>query len=924
MTDIITRLKALIDGDAMREQLVAIGKDPDLKDTGRRKAVLELLRENYKAARLRVQVRFEEDELTGVDAAKLLSHIQDVIIQVLYDYTTSFPYRQSQTVEGEKLGLVAVGGYGRGLMAPGSDVDLLFLLPNKQTPWGESVVEYMLYMLWDLGLKVGHATRTVTECIKQSLADMTIRTSLLEARYIWGDRRLLKDLRAAFERDIIRGTQASNFIDAKLKERDARHTRSGESRYLVEPNIKDGKGGMRDLHTLYWIGKYVYRVTHSSELVARGLFTLEEYQKFEAAEAFFWDVRCQLHFLTGRAEERLSFDRQIEMASRMGYVDDDERSGVESFMTRYFRAAKDVGDLTRFFCTAMELREQRTPPSIGGFEGLKKLFRPKQEVHPDFALEHGRINIADDRVFEKDPVNLMRLFKVADETGALIHPHAFTATTRSLELIDDEVRADPEANRLFLEILSSQNDPERLLRRMNETGLLGVFIPDFEHCVALMQFNMYHHYTVDEHTIRAVGELAKIERGELSEEHPLANEIIHLVLSRPVLFMAIFLHDIGKAQRGDHSEVGGKIARALCPRMGFDSAETDTIAWLVENHLVMSDFAQTRDLSDPKTIEDFAQIVKSPERLRLLLVLTVADIRAVGPGTWNGWKGQLLRQLYSESLRVLSGGHSAEERDMRVAERKEQLAEKLVDWPQEAIVQLIERHDAPYWIGLDLATQERHARMMRSVTDQDAVTVEAQLDAFRDVTQVTVFAKDSQGLFGKIAGAITACGGTIADAQVFTTKDGRALDVFWAQDTQGNPFDHQRTEQLRQLIEKAVFDEHVPEINASRHISRKRYEAFSIAPQVLVDNNASATRTALEIDCGDRPGLLYDVARTISSLDLSISSAHVATFGERAIGVYYVKDKFGMKVTQEGRISEIRSVLVEALVAGEAEAAAAE
>jgi [protein-PII] uridylyltransferase len=919
---------SLPEADVLRERLIEIGKDPDLKDFSRQKAVLALLKEVLADGRAYAQ-RTLEAGATGVETAAILCAVQDTIIKVLYDYTTSFPYRASTEVKGEKLGIVAVGGYGRGLLAPGSDVDLLFLLPYKQTPWGESVVEYMLYILWDLGLKVGQATRTVDECVKQALADMTIRTTLIDARYLWGDQQLFDDLMVRFEKDVVEATDVTEFIDAKLKERNVRHNRAGVSRFLVEPNIKDGKGGMRDLHTLYWIGKYVYRVDDPRELTKKGLFTETEFEIFEARERFFWDVRCHLHFLAGRAEERLSFDRQPEMAMRLGYEDSAAQSAVERFMTDYFRAAKDVGDLTRIFCAALEWQEKKQAPEMGhatsfGSSFFGRMRRNRKSAmaptgNPNFVMAHGRMTTARPGVFDEDPVNILQIFALAQKLQVFIHPSALAELRRSLLLVDDALRANEEANKLFLEILTSQMDAERVLRRMHETGVLGAFIPAFGKVEAMMQFNMYHHYTVDEHTLRALFVLSQIDRGELSEDHPLANEIIHKVISRDVLYVAVLLHDIAKGRDGDHSELGAEVARDLCPRLGFDKAETELIAWLVLNHLVFSDYAQTRDINDPGTIQTFCDLIQSPERLRLLLVLTVADIRAVGPGVWNGWKGELLRQLYYEAERVLSGGHTENSREARVRHRQAQLEETLESISSDDTIRFFGRLEAHYWLGLDFETQVRHAHLLIHADsegdEREQIVLHAVPDEFRDVTQISIYTEDTPGLFASLTGAVAACGGTIADARLFTTTDGMALDVFWVQDAnEEGPFGPERLDRLKKMIADTLAQRVSPRDNMPKSLSHRRTAAFFVAPEVIIDNGASEVSTVIEASGLDRAGLLFEVSDALVRQNISVNSAHVATFGERAVGVYYVTDAYGLKITHDVRIKDVRAALIAAMV----------
>src|SRR5215475_5600326 len=559
-------------------------------------------------------------ERHGGRCAARLCRMQDDIIRVIYTLAVTRLYPSRSPSEGERMAIVATGGYGRGLMAPGSDIDLLFVLPYKQTAWGEQLAEAILYCLWDMGLKVGHATRSIDESIRLAKADMTIRTAILEARFLLGDRTLFDEMVTQFDRQVVQGT-AAEFVTAKLAEREQRLRRSGPSRYLVEPNVKDGKGGLRDLHTLFWIAKYVYRVRNSEDLIAQGVFNRAEYRLFRRCEDFLWAVRCNMHFVAGRAEERLSFDIQRSIATRLGYFDRAGMRDVERFMKHYFLVAKDVGDLTAILCAALESRQAKSAPMLNRVVArLRPRGRRVLRECPDFIIDNNRINIADPEVFARDPVNLIRMFRLAQRHALAFHPEALHRATRSLKLIDKALREDRHANELFREILTARNNAEIVLRRMNEAGVLGRFVPEFGQVVSMMQFNMYHHYTVDEHLLRCIGALAEIETGANSE-YGLANDLIRTIQpgNRDVLHVALFLHDIAKGRVEDHSVVGARIARHFCPRLGFSPVETETVAWLVENHLVMSTIAQSRDLSDRKTIENFSAIVQSLERMKLLI-----------------------------------------------------------------------------------------------------------------------------------------------------------------------------------------------------------------------------------------------------------------------------------------------------------------
>ncbi|MCC6918175.1 MAG: [protein-PII] uridylyltransferase [Alphaproteobacteria bacterium] len=900
---------APIDGVALRQELTAAARTAHGTDALRRVAV-DILKQAMAEGRERSREVLRQRR-SGLAAARLLSRVMDEVIAALYDFTVKHVYYAQNPSTSERIAVVAVGGYGRGALAPGSDIDLLFLLPWKQTAWGESVVEFMLYTLWDLRLKVGHATRNVDECIRLSKADMTIRTSILEARFLWGEASLCEQMKSRFDKEIA-AQGGQDFVDAKLAERDERHRRSGESRYLVEPNVKDGKGGLRDLNTLFWIAKYLYRVEDVAELIGRGVFTAEELATFARAEEFLWTVRCHLHFLTGRPEERLSFDVQRDMSALMGYGSDGN-AAIEAFMKDYFLTAKDVGDLTRIFCAVLEDQNRKRAPGFGKLLG----FGPrKQAVAPGFFIEGGRL-CAEDGVFPRDPVNLLRLFALADQKAVHIHPNALKAATRSLNLIDDALRADPEANRLFLSVLSSKRDPETVLRWMNECGVFGRFVPAFGRIVALMQFNMYHHFTVDEHLLRAIGSVSQIERGLLKADHPLAAQIFPKIKHREALYVAMLLHDIAKGTERDHSEEGEEIAQELGPRLGLSAEETEIAAWLVRHHLLMSDVAQKRDLADPKTIDDFVKIVQTPERLRLLLVLTVADIRAVGPGVFNGWKGQLLRDLYAAAEEQMLGGRIEVSQNARVRSARDGLAGRLSDWTQADRDHALFRHYASYWLTLPADMHERHARFMREAdASGDVLSLDARADPFRAVTEITIYTGDHPGLFQRLAGGFAVAGASVVDAKVFTTTDGMALDVFWVQDDEGHAFDLSRLDRVKAALLRTLKGEVLARAQIDARKVKKRDEAFAVTPQVIFDNDASNVCTVIEVDARDRPGLLHDLTRALYQAQLSIHSAVIATYGEQAVDVFYVKDLFGLKLDHRDKMAGVERKLLEAMGGG--------
>lgn len=905
----IPRRRAIVDRAALNAAVeAALAGAPS--PSACRGALLALFKDALRRGEAEIRRRFETGAARGEETVRARSFLLDQTIRAVYDLAAGRVYPAANPTAAERICLAAVGGYGRGELAPHSDVDLLFLLPWKLGPRAEQVIEYVLYMLWDLGLKVGQAARSVEECIRRARTDQTICTAILEARYVWGERALFDELRARFRDQVAAGPERG-FVEAKLAERDRRHRRMGDSRYVLEPNVKDGKGGLRDLHTLFWIAKFLFRAGDSAELVRRGVLTAGEAARFDRAQRFLWTVRCHLHYLAGRGEDRLTFDLQAGIGARLGYRDRAGARGVERFMKHYYLTAKGVGDLTGIFSAALEVEHARRPRFA-----LPRLGLPRKA--PDgFVVEAGRLALAKGRKFRDRPLDLLRLFHAAQDAGLDVHPRPLRAVTRNLRLVDG-LRGDPEANRLFLDMLTSPRDPETALRRLNEAGVFGRFIPDFGRIVAQMQHDMYHVYTVDEHSIRAVGVLRGIEAGEFADEMPVATRVAPTVQSRRALLMAVLLHDIAKGRGGDHSTLGAGVAERLCPRLGLTAEETGTVSWLVRHHLAMSNTAFRRDLSDPQTIAGFVETVRSPERLKLLLLLTAADIRAVGPGVWTAWKAALLRDLYRAAEEVLTGGLAAEDGEARVARAKAALRRALADWPEAEAEAQIERGAPAWWLSCPPDAHLRHARLMRRAREGGAkLLVECRVDRYRGVTEIVVHTADHPGLFAQIAGALALSGANIVDARIFTMTDGTALDTFWVEDAAGGPIERRdRLDRVSTTIERMLAGEKAPRralAGLRGGAPAGRGGVFDAAPRVIVDNAASRTHTVIEVNGRDRPGLLYALTRALAGQNVQIASARIATYGESAADVFYVKDVFGLKIDKEARLRQIRAALLEAL-----------
>jgi [protein-PII] uridylyltransferase len=892
------RPRTIIDRRALADRLAGLrrGKSLTVEAAG-------ILRGALEYGRAEIAKRLIEEPGNGRAVAQATSFLHDQLVRLAYDFVVS-------RILGEPpagLAIIALGGTGRGEMAPFSDLDLMFLTAKTPAPDQDKAVEAILHLLWDLKLKIGHSVRSVPQLTALAKKDMTIRTAFLEARWLWGDEKVFDLGMTRFRKDVVTGS-AAEFVAAKLAERDERHVRMGDSRYVVEPNIKDGKGGLRDLHTLYWIGKYVHGVDRPADLVSTGLLSAAEFKRFDRAERFFWAVRCHLHLLAGRAEERLSFEYQPRIAEIMHYADRPGKSAVERFMQFYFLNAKAVGDLTGVFLA--QLDEQLGKK---GFRFALPAIRRRPRRLGGFVLDRGRISIPADDYFRKDAVRLLELFALAAREKLEIHPAAMRAASRDGALIDRSVRNDPRANSLFLEVLTSLHHPEVVLRWMNEAGVFGRFVPDFGRVVAQMQFDMYHHYTVDEHSIRAIGLLAAIERGDLKNDHPLSTAILQKqVASRRVLYVAVLLHDIAKGRGGDHSEIGAEIALKLGPRFGLDPAETETVSWLVRYHLLLSSTAFKRDLADPKTIEDFVRQVQSPERLRLLLILTVVDIRAVGPGVWNDWKRTLLRTLFEAAEERLRLGHKQHGRAATVEQRQSALATEL-GWKTSAARAHARRLPDSYWLAEPPAWQLANARQVAAAEAHigDAkpnVVVEDDPDS--GATRVSVFTPDREALFYRICAGLAATGANIIDARIHTTRDGMALDNLLVLDGRDRPYvDRRLRARLVKSVEAALNADIPPPLPAGE--SRPRASAFEVAPSVAIADRASTRTTVVEINARDRPALLAALAAAIHASGHVIHSAHIATYGERAVDVFYLTEADGKKLNEDAA-ERLREALLEA------------
>jgi len=884
-----------IDDTDLRQKLTLAAKSGGDVRTN----VFNILKETREVAMDLAEKQFEMGRLGGLEMARLIAALNDEIVIALFDFAVTHVSPLPDPSKTERLVLCAVGGYGRGEMAPWSDLDLLFLQADKKiSPHIKTVTEYILYMLWDMGYKVGHAVRTIDQCLQLAKSDQTILTALLDLRHINGDEDLSRMLYLKFKKETGRG-KGRSYIAEKLNERDDRHTREGNSRYVIEPNIKEGKGGLRDLHVLYWIARYLDKKDkindpqRPDEYVEMGLFDDAAATRFFRAADFLWRARIHLHLIAGRPDETLSFDKQTQICRKMGYASGPIEEAVEKFMREYFTNAREVGALTRIACAKLEADNAlRLPKGLATFlpntrKGLK---------NPGFVMEHARLNFADPLKLKEDPKLIMQLFEIAGRRNVDIHPDAFSAINFRRNLIDNNFRRDPEISKIFQDILLRSKAPGATLKAMNESGVLGRYLLEFGGIVARTQFNMHHAYTVDEHTLGLVRFFHDMETGLLEKENPLATKIVagFTQSQRLVIYLTCLLHDTGKGQ-GDQCIEGARLARRACRRLGISVPETNTISWLVRRHLDLSETAQRRDISDPATIEEFGVLMGSLERLQLLYVLTIIDIRAVGPGIWNDWKGVLLRDLYRAAANYLEGKEELEPL-AKASAAKEQLKERLPGNMGERITPILSELGPAYWNNFEMIDLVRHASFFDDTIEvKNDTNVQTKRDRGRDVTELWVLTRDRTGLFADLSRAISSSGASIIGARLHTGQNDRVMNVFYLQNAEGLAFGRRNDRALeivRRRTRKAAVGDTKGMTIADANPSR-RADAIPVKPRVRFLDHSADGITILEIEGRDRPGLLWAIANGLHEQNIDVLSAHVEVVGIKAIDAFYVKSRAG-------------------------------
>ena len=783
------------------------------------------------------------------------------------------------------ISIIALGGYGRDELCPYSDIDLLILYSVKSKKWAKELTEHLLYFLWDLNLEIGHSVRTVDECIELSKDhDTTILTSLLDSRHIYGDEKLTKKLENKLYNELL--PEYSNiFIDKKIAESKNRVRRYGGSVYLLEPNIKEGEGGLRDVHTALWVAQARYKIKNFRDLLNIGVINSKEHRVIEKCYNFLLSVRSQLHYLAKRREDRLSFDYQEKVARFFGYRDAELRA-VEKFMRVYYLRARLTNQ-----------QSERIIESCIAKPRVSSESRRTTYLENGFTIQGGRLSVTSRNVFKENPVNLIRAFEYANKHSVKMSKHLTWLIWENSIHIDDKVRRNSEFNGIFLRILKTAKNVSEILYQMNELRLLAHYIPEFGKIVCMVQHDAYHVYTVDVHSIFMVREIEKLTNYSYEEEFPLLTKIAESVEKRHVLYLACLIHDAGKGSGKDHSEKGARMAPVIAERMGLNKQESMQLEFLVKYHLIMPHFSQRRDLHDVSLIERFSEMVKSLETLILLYLLTFADMRSVGPDVWSNWKGMLLRELYLRTAKYLELGEYTKE---SVEKRKERVIDKVLKINKKQVSlkrtrNILDSMPDSYFSAHAPKAIANHIKIINK-SDSD-MTTDLVHHPREEYDEFIFWGNDDKKLIYKICGVLTAGNVNILGARIVTTNDGRVLDVFYVNKLGKSTSDEKEVWKIinANLIRVYKGKDDVEQLVSKRKSGTAFYEKVipKYPPRIEIDNNSSDNSTVIDIYTHDRAGLLYDVAKTLDKLRLNINFAKISTKVDQVVDVLYVSTRAG-------------------------------
>ena len=852
----------------------------------------------------------------GASGAWLVANVTimtDLLIKKLFQSVNRDLGPSGRRKDRDQITLVALGGYGRGELNPYSDIDLMFLHNGKDPQRVQDIANKVLYFLWDMRLDVGYSVRTPADCIEMSQADSTVRTALLDSRFLIGSRILFSGFeKLLFTQIVAKGSE--HFIRNKVEERKKRLEKYGSSVYILEPNIKEGEGGLRDLHTALWVAKIRYKVNDPRELIVKGIISEEELQAYQNALSYLWRVRNELHYLSGRKNDQLTFEAQLRLASLFDYADRGKVLGVEEFMRDYYMHATRVEHLASTIITRCAVRDEGPIKFLGYFT--------RRPIGEGFYVLKGELIIPNEAVIAEGPGRLMKIFEYAQKQGVKLNIRVKELIRKSLHLVNDRFRRNREVNQSFINILNSKKGVPETLRLMHHLEFLNHYIPEFERTYCKVQHDLYHIYTIDIHSLFAVEELVRLWDGVHRSDLPLLSKLAAEVENRTALILAVLLHDIGKGEGNRHADRGADMMPTLSRRMGLSREESERLEFLIRTHIDMAHIAQRRDLNDEQMIIQFARKIETTVNLKMLYLLTYADIRAVGPDVWTGWKSMLLQELYEKAFQVLERGNfmleASSERTRNVKKRVAALLED--DLPAAAVKLELKGMTTRHLLSNQPEVLAGHVRLLHELTSHNPLVMKVthdQLDQDKGYSTFTICTFDHPGLFAMITGVMAANGMNILGAQIHTGSNGKVVDILQVNSPQGYVIiDENRWKRLYEEMEQVLsgvvkVKELVEKRDRPTLLVQRGKPRFP--SRVEIDNGISEEYTVIDIYTHDKVGLLYQITSTITELGLYIDVSKISTKVDQVADVFYVKDIFGQKIKDEARCAEIQARLLAAI-----------
>ena len=845
---------------------------------------------------------------SGNDIVGAMTSATDALMRALFRYAEA-EYARHHPKLNQRVAIVARGGYGRGELNPWSDIDLLFLHDYKRGPYLEFVTEITLHALWDAALTVGYGVRTAKECVRLANTDFKEKTAIIDGRFLCGEEKLFTDLETILISEVLNRNQ-DKFFKAKLEESRERHQKYGDSIYLLEPHIKEGEGGLRDLHTALWLAKVKYKVHSVEELVQKAVITEPELKEVLEARDFLWRVRNALHFTAGRHFDQLTFEMQEKVEPQLGIHPRDGEMAGAALMRAYYQHATTI----QRFAEGLIARVTENSPGGRFFNRV-----PIRKIRPGVVIQQNLLSVTDPQLFKNEPLNLITIYVDCQVQCVGLSGSTYQLVRDNLGLIDDTMRRDPNVGQALMQIVSGRERVAETLEAMHLSGVLGAVIPEFGNLYARVLHDLYHIYTVDRHSLVAVKELERLRTGEFKEATPLLTEVARDLDCLPLVFLALLLHDIGKGHGHDHHERGAALTIEVSKRLGLDSEQIDLVVFLVRDHLMMSQIAQKGDLEDPSTVAEFAREVGSIERLKALYLLTYADMRAVAPKVYNNWRDMLLSDLYLRALKVLEqGDKEAVDPARRLATVKAAVLKDLTDdeVPAAAIESFLEEMPDRYFFITPEPDIVLHFELMRSIGEHPLVSRVRHYPE-REFSEYVVVTRDQPGLFSMIAGALTANNLNILSARITTRTNGIAIDVFRVShlgDAAALAMEDDRWQRVERDLERVITGQQdIGELVAAAHHVRTAGRKFlrHVATEVTVDNRTSEEFTVIDVFTQDRVGLLFAITHTFFKLGLSIHLARISTNADQALDVFYVSDRNGEKITDLEQMRELRAILTE-------------